>query len=248
VLLFIPISAQLRYNIDVICEYIVKKIPVPSRDFTSSPRLIVIRSFDVNKPGTEVEDLRGGVAGGSVLQGVLKVNDEIVVRPGIVTKNKDTFDCKPILSRVITLFAEANDLKYAVPGGLIGVGTYIDPVLCKADRLVGQVLGLQGHELPNVFTELEINFFLLRKLLGVKAEGKQAKVAKVEKGEVLMVNIGSTSTGGKVSAVKQDAAKIVLISPVCTEVGEKIALSRRVERHWRLIGWGKITSGKAILE
>ena len=58
---------------DVICEYIVKKIPIPPRDFTSSPRLIVIRSFDVNKPGTEVEDLRGGVAGGSVLQGVLKV-------------------------------------------------------------------------------------------------------------------------------------------------------------------------------
>merc|ERR1712063_77733 len=141
----IPISAQLRFNIDAICEYIVKKIPIPSRDFTSSPRLIVIRSFDVNKPGTEVEDLRGGVAGGSVLQGVLKVNDEIVVRPGIVTKNKDTFDCQPILSRVITLFAETNDLKYAVPGGLIGVGTYIDPVLCKADRLVGQVLGLQGQ-------------------------------------------------------------------------------------------------------
>jgi len=63
-----------------------------------------------------------------------------------------------------------------------------------------------------------------------------------------MVNIGSTSTGGKVSGVKLDAAKIVLISPVCTEIGEKIALSRRVERHWRLIGWGKITGGKTILE
>lgn len=107
-------------------------------------------------------------------------------------------------------------------------------------------MSLQGHDLPNVYIELEINFFLLRKLLGVKAEGKQAKVGKIEKGEVLMVNIGSTSTGGKVSAVKQDAAKIVLITPVCTEVGEKIALSRRVERHWRLIGWGKITSGKAL--
>eukprot|EP00741_Cyanophora_paradoxa_P022043 tig00021433_g21279.t1 len=68
----IPISAQLRYNIDVICEYIVKKIPIPTRNFTSPPRLIVIRSFDVNKPGEEVEDLRGGVAGGSILQGVLK--------------------------------------------------------------------------------------------------------------------------------------------------------------------------------
>lgn len=38
----------------VICEYICKKIPVPVRDFLSSPQLIVIRSFDVNKPGEEV--------------------------------------------------------------------------------------------------------------------------------------------------------------------------------------------------
>ena len=69
----IPISAQLKYNIEVICEYISKKIPIPNRDFTSPPRLIVIRSFDVNKPGAEVEELKGGVAGGSILQGVLKV-------------------------------------------------------------------------------------------------------------------------------------------------------------------------------
>lgn len=69
----IPISAQLKYNIEVLCEYITKKIPVPVRDFTSPPRLIVIRSFDVNKPGCEVDDLKGGVAGGSILRGVLKV-------------------------------------------------------------------------------------------------------------------------------------------------------------------------------
>jgi len=245
----IPISAQLRYNIDVVCEYIVKKIPVPIRDFTASPRLIVIRSFDVNKPGTEVNDLRGGVAGGSILQGVLKVGGDVVVRPGIISKVQSTFNCTPIVSKIVSLFAEANDLQYAVPGGLIGVGTNIDPMLCKADRLVGQVMGIKGHELPNVFTELEINFFLLRKLLGVRAEGKQqARVAKLEKGEVLMVNISSTSTGGRVTAIKNDAAKITLISPVCTEVGEKIALSRRVERHWRLIGWGKITNGKFVTD
>ncbi len=38
------------------------------RDFTSPPQMIVIRSFDVNKPGSEVDDLKGGVAGGSILQ------------------------------------------------------------------------------------------------------------------------------------------------------------------------------------
>jgi translation initiation factor 2 subunit 3 len=66
----IPISAQLKFNIDVICEYIVKKIPIPVRDFLSSPQLIVIRSFDVNKPGAEVGDLKGGVAGGSIMRGM----------------------------------------------------------------------------------------------------------------------------------------------------------------------------------
>ena len=69
----IPISAQLKYNIEVICEYIVQKIPAPLRDFSSAPQLIVIRSFDVNKPGSEVHELKGGVAGGSILRGVLKV-------------------------------------------------------------------------------------------------------------------------------------------------------------------------------
>lgn len=55
----------------------------------------------------------------------------------------------------------------------------------------------------------------------------------MSKNEILMVNIGSLGTGGKVSAVKADLAKIALTQPVCTEVGEKIALSRRVEKHWR---------------
>ncbi|GAB1600161.1 eukaryotic translation initiation factor 2 subunit 3-like [Argonauta hians] len=244
----IPVSAQLKYNIDVVCEYIDKKIPVPLRDFKSEPRLIVIRSFDVNKPGCEVNEVKGGVAGGSILKGVLKVGQEIEVRPGIVSKEKDgQLSCKPILSRILSLFAEQNDLQYAVPGGLIGVGTKIDPTLCRADRMVGQVLGGVGV-LPEIYTELEISYFLLRRLLGVKTEGdkKGAKVQKLTKNETLMVNIGSLSTGGRVLAVKADLAKIVLTSPVCTEIGEKIALSRRVEKHWRLIGWGQIRRGLTV--
>lgn len=56
----------------MVCEYLCKKVPVPIRDFTSAARLIVIRSFDVNKPGSEVEELKGGVAGGSILKGKYK--------------------------------------------------------------------------------------------------------------------------------------------------------------------------------
>jgi len=241
----VPISAQLKYNVDAVCEYIVKRIPVPQRDFVSPPQMIVIRSFDVNKPGSEVEELQGGVAGGSILQGVLRLGQEIEIRPGIVSKDAEgKVTCVPIYSRIKTLFAELNPLQYAVPGGLIGVGTTVDPTLTRADRLVGQVLGEVGA-LPDVFTEVEINFFLLRRLLGVRTTGgeKQGKVTKLSKNEVLMLNIGSMCTGARVIAVKHDLAKLQLTSPVCTKEQEKIALSRRVEKHWRLIGWGQIQKG-----
>ncbi|KAJ9684767.1 hypothetical protein PVL29_016975 [Vitis rotundifolia] len=229
----VPISAQLKYNIDVVCEYIVKKIPIPERDFTSPPNMIVIRSFDVNKPGFE---------------GVLKVNQFIEVRPGIVVKDENgNIKCTPIYSRIVSLYAEQNELQFAVPGGLIGVGTTMDPTLTRADRLVGQVLGEVGS-LPDVFVELEVNFFLLRRLIGVRTKGteKQGKVSKLSKGEILMLNIGSMSTGARVLAVRNDLAKLQLTSPVCTSRGEKIALSRRVEKHWRLIGWGQIQAGTTL--
>lgn len=84
---------------------------------------------------------------------------------------------------------------------------------------------------------MEISLFLLRRLLGVKTEDKkQTKVTKLVKNELLLINIGSTSTGGRVISVKADLAKIQLTSPACTEVGEKVALSRRIEKHWRLVG------------
>ncbi|CRK13606.1 hypothetical protein BN1723_010101 [Verticillium longisporum] len=243
----IPISAQLKFNIDAALESIVNTIPVPVRDFTMDPHMIVIRSFDVNKPGAEIDELKGGVAGGSILHGVLKLGDEIEIRPGIVTRDeKGALKCTPIFSRIVTLNSEFNELKYAVPGGLIGVGTRIDPTLCRADRLVGFVLGLKGR-LPEIYSEIEINFYLLKRLLGVRtADGKQAKVAKLAKNEVIMVNIGSTSTGAKVAAIRNDAAKLILTSPACTNIGEKVALSRRIEKHWRLIGWATIAAGVTL--
>lgn len=244
----IPLSAVLKYNLDVVCEYLCTQVPIPPRDFTSSPVMIIIRSFDVNKPGDQIADLKGGVAGGSILKGVLKVGQEIEVRPGIITRDAQGNPmCKPILSRIMSLAAEQNSLQYAVPGGLIGVGTKIDPALTRADRLIGQVLGIPG-KLPDIYTEIEVKYYLLRRLLGVKADGeKQGKVSKLKKGEILMVNIGSTAAGGKIVGIKEnDFAKIALTNPVCTQDGDKVALSRRIDKHWRLIGWGQIQKGTII--
>ena len=91
-----------------------------------------------------------------------QVGQEIEIRPGLVSKDSEgKLTCQPIYSRIVSLFAEQNDLMYAVPGGLIGVGTKVDPTLCRADRMVGQVLGAVGH-LPSILTELEVSYYLLR--------------------------------------------------------------------------------------
>ena len=104
----------------------------------------------------------------------------------------------PIFSRIESLYTEKNELQYAVPGGLIGVGTIIDPTLCRADRLVGQVLGSVGG-LPEIYLTIEISFFLLRRLLGVKTEAgeKAKKVAKLQKGEVRSLHYLTFFTTGR---------------------------------------------------
>jgi translation initiation factor 2 subunit 3 len=79
-------------------------------------------------------------------------------------------------------------------------------------------------------------------LLGVKTDdSKKAKVSKLVVGETLFVNIGASQTGGRIQAVKGGDVTIALTTPACTEKGEKIALSRRIDKHWRLIGWGKVS-------
>eukprot|EP01029_Cantina_marsupialis_P002704 TRINITY_DN125752_c0_g1_i1.p1 TRINITY_DN125752_c0_g1~~TRINITY_DN125752_c0_g1_i1.p1 ORF type:complete len:475 (-),score=161.40 TRINITY_DN125752_c0_g1_i1:115-1539(-) len=250
----VPCVAITGINFDVITEYLATKIPVPPRDFTSSPLMIIIRSFDVNKPGTTVDGLVGGVAGGSVIKGVLRVGDDIEIRPGLSTKDsRGRYRCKRLLSRIVSLNTEKNPLRYAVPGGLIGVGTLMDPTLTRQDRLVGNMLGKPG-QLPPVFSEIEIEYYLLKRLVGVKAasaeEDKKTKVKKLQKGEVLQVNVAARQTMAKVAQMfKRDGKAYVNLSltkPVCAAVEDRMAISRRVDNHWRLIGWARIIDGVPI--
>lgn len=225
------------------------QIAPPQYDFTADPRMVVIRSFDVNKPGFTVDELKGGVAGGSILQGVFKVGQEVEIRPGIISRDANGVStCRPLISKIVSLYAEQNQLQFAVPGGLIGAGTIIDPALCRADRLLGMVMSAVGKG-PSIYVEIKAEVFLLRRLLGVRTEdSKKAKVSKIVVGETLLANIGASQTGGKIVAIKGSEVTLLLTTPACTEKGEKIALSRRFETTWRLIGWGKVKSGGVLAE
>ena len=241
----IPISAQLEYNIDVLCDYICR-IPIPIRDFTCPPKMSIVRSFDINLPGISPDKLQGGVVGGSILQGVLRVGDKVEIRPGMTSTDRATGKkrSRSIMSRIVSLMAEKNHLLYAVPGGLVAVGLQCDPSLTRDDHLNGHVLGHPG-KLPDVLQEVVVKFFLLRRLLGVKSDGsKREKVSSLKKEEILLINISANSVGGKVIERKGTMAKIQFLSPACASVGDKITLSRKIEKNWRLIGWGEIEKVK----
>lgn len=247
----IPISAQLGFNIDIVLEYICS-IPLPLRQFNVPARMIVIRSFDVNKPSEDIDSLKGGVAGGSLQRGILKIGQEIEVRPGLIMQSPETgvFSCQAIRSRAVSILAENNHLQYAIPGGLIGIGTTIDPSLTRQNKLVGQLIGDVGS-LPEVYSEIEVLFHLLPSVVGVKAEGgasHNVRIAKLADKETLQINVGSLTAGGTVLSVRRDPdiARIQLLSPVCCKEDDMVAISRRFDRHWRLIGWGKIRRGAAV--
>ena len=123
----------------------------------------------------------------------------IEIKPGRVTKDKEGNQiCTSIFTRIVSLKAEQNDLLYAVPGGLIGLGTLMDPSLTKADSLVGSIIGYPG-DLPEIYDQLTIEFYLLRKLVGVKGFTDQQNIIKpILSGEILLINVGSTSCGGRV--------------------------------------------------
>ena len=247
----IPISAQLKYNIDVVIQYLCK-LPVPKRDITSPPFFIVVRSFDVNYPGEESQNLKGGVAGGTLVRGILKVGEVVEIRPGNIIKdaNGDTKITK-LFTRIVSLQAEKNNLIYAIPGGLIGVGLKIDPVLTRGNRLVGRILGHPG-KLPNIFSKIDVRCHLFRRLLGVREKHGNKNLEHVSETrlqEVLLLNVGSTSVGGKVikiSGENEDENYFELLNPVSAEIGEKIAISRKIEKSWRLIGWGEVLRGEIM--
>jgi len=232
----IPVSAQRSINIDALIEAIEKKIPTPHRDFDKPPIMHILRSFDVNKPGTHVEEIVGGVIGGTIQRGKLKIGDELEIRPGIRKESYGKVQYEPLFTTIATLFVGEKHAEEATCGGLVGVGTYFDPSLTKADGLVGNVAGRADH-MPPVLYELRMDTRLFDRAIGTE---DQVKVDRIREGEALVINVGTAVTAGATNSVKGDKVEVTLKRPVCANTGDRVTISRRIGDSWRLIGFGII--------
>ncbi|MGZ7159133.1 MAG: translation initiation factor IF-2 subunit gamma [Methanobacterium sp.] len=232
----IPISAQQGANVDILIEIIQEMIETPQRLLDKPARMYVARSFDINKPGCKPQNIAGGVIGGSLIQGKLKIGDEIEIKPGIQIKDKGKMKWMSLYSEIVGLNTASEHVDEVNPGGLIGVGTKLDPSLTKADSLSGSVAGEPGT-LPPILHKFTMETHLLERVVGTKEE---KKVDPIKSSEPLMINIGTATTIGVVTSARKKTSDVTLKLPVCAESGQRVALSRRVGARWRLIGYGII--------
>ncbi|ARF09757.1 eukaryotic translation initiation factor 2 gamma subunit [Indivirus ILV1] len=240
--LIVPIVANYGINVDVLCQYICEHIPEPSRDIESSLKMIVVRSFNVNKQEINIEDLQGGVIGGTILRGKVMKNSYVTVYPGLVLPNEDSdketkWTYTPITSKVISINSEKNNLEYAIPGGLIGIQLDIDPGLTVKDGLVGNIVTFFGENQAKlkVFETIFIEFILLDKTLNTN--------------EIIMINCNSNNTKGKVIKIRKNKMEISLLeNPMCLEIGDYITISQMTDKNMSIIGRGKVLDGISSFE
>jgi translation initiation factor 2 subunit 3 len=233
----IPISAQQNINVDMVIEAIEKTIPTPQRDVKAPAHLKIARSFDVNRPGTSPESLKGGVIGGSLSQGLMHPGDKIEIAPGRLVEYEGRKQWVPIQTKIVKLLAGSEEQEEITPGGLVGVGTTLDPIMTKSDTLVGQVAGEPG-KLPPVKDSFVMNMQLLERVVGVTDE---SNVEPIHSSEPLMLNVGTATTVGVVTSAREGGmVQVQLKRPVCAEKGDRVAVSRRIGARWRLIGVGTI--------
>jgi translation initiation factor 2 subunit 3 len=233
----IPVSAQRGINIDVLINAIEEIIPSPKRDETKPPFMYIIRSFDVNKPGTPIDQMEGGIIGGTIAQGKFVVGETLEIRPGIMSEREGRTVHDPLISEIVSLQAGEKNVKEATCGGLVGVGTLLDPSYSKADGLTGNVAGKLGM-LPPTISELILETHVLERAVGTK---ELLKVEKINLDEQLLLHVGAAVNVGKVIAVKANLIKVKLTRPVCVLPGSRVAISRKITARWRLIGYGLIT-------
>lgn len=231
----IPISAGQNVNIDLVLKELAE-LKIEKKDETSDPLFLIARSFDINKPGTKIEDLHGGILGGILKKGKLKVGDTIEIKPGLSIKKNEGYVYKTLKTKILSINKGIEKLSEALPGASVSIETGLDPLMTKTDSLTGSVLSIEG-KLPEITKKVKIKIKLFDEVLG---ETGHKEVEKIKTKEILMLSVNTTITVGTVEKINNDTIEMNLTIPIVPMVGDNVGIARNIHNHWRLIGFGQI--------
>ena len=230
----IPVSAQHKLNIDALIQAIEENITTPKRERSVDPVMYVLRSFDVNKPGTPMEEVKGGVVGGALVQGEFNVGEEIEIKPGIFDDRKEKYES--IVTKIASLGTGAGMVDTIKPGGLVAIATKLDPSYVRSDSLIGSIIG-KPDTLPEDRGSVTIETQLLETAVGTP---ELVRVDPIKTNEPLRLNIGTMAILATAKSVKGDNVEVSFRRPVCVLKQGRIAISRKIADRWRLIGAGVV--------
>jgi len=231
----IPVSAQQDINIDKIKELLFET-PIPKRDLDSTPEFLIARSFDINKPGTKIKDLHGGVLAGILTKGTFKIGDIIEIKPGITEKHANKITYEPVKSKIVSIFRGTHPITQATPGGSLALETELDNVLSKADSLSGNIASTPGN-LPDISSNIKLKYTLFPEVLG---EENATKIEPIKTNELIMLSVNTTITVGPVKRIQNGNMELSLNIPIIPIKGSTVGLARNIHGHWRLIGFGEV--------
>ena len=235
----IPVSAHHDVNLDMLISAIEETIPTPDRTDEEGGLMYVARSFDINRPGSKPNELKGGIIGGSIVHGSFSIGDSIVIAPGRRVNQGNKTHWETLKTKIDGIKGGGVSLEKAFAGGLCGIATPLDPLITKADDLSGQVMAREG-ELPPIWEEMELDLQLLDKTISSNT-GEIEPIRPLQPNEMLMINSATATSVGTIKTIKSKKVTIKLRLPICARKGSRITLSRRVGSRWRLIGHGTIS-------
>jgi len=231
----IPISAQQSINIETLLEELTK-IEIPKKDTTSKPIFLVARSFDINKPGKEIPKLNGGVLGGILKKGKLKIGDEIEIKPGLNTRKHNQQTYQTLIAKILSLHKGNESVKEIEPGASISIETSLDPFLTKTDSLTGCLVSTTGT-LPEITNKVKLKYDLFKEVLGIE---DKKEVEQIRTKEMLMLSVNTIITIGTVEKISNEKIELLLNIPIVALEGDNVGIARNINSHWRLIGFGEI--------
>ena len=224
----IPVCMNHMIGVDMVLESIMEFMPPTEKNVDVEPLFMISRSFDVNHPHTYYTDIVGGVVGGSMLRGQFKVGDEIEICPGIVSNNNGILEWNPHHTIISSLKSDTIELTNVLPGGLIGIGTDIDPYYCKNDGMAGQMVGLKGKMPPTILT-------LTTTFEKIEFDGNSWEP---KNGANITVITGTYCCDGKITSFDDHNITIILQRPVCLDKENMIVLCEKTREAFHIVGCG----------
>ncbi|MGC9309601.1 MAG: translation initiation factor IF-2 subunit gamma [Candidatus Nanoarchaeia archaeon] len=230
----IPVSAQQNINLDTLIKEINKIQPKQKQE--GKPLFLIARSFDINRPGTPIKELKGGILGGALKSGSLNKGDIIEIKPGRTYKKQNQTVYETIKTKIIAIYRGDKEIEQALPGGSLAIETELDPSLTKADALSGNLASLSG-DMPEPTTDLKAKYQLFEKLAGTE---KHETIQEIKPTEMLMISSNTSITVGHVKKAQKGILEANLKIPIVPIKDSSIGIARNIKGHWRLIGFGSI--------